>query len=412
MSENNNKIEIFTEEELKGEIWKPVNVEHLNTRYQVSNLGRARGNKSRKILKFYYEVDYKAIVPQYTPKGSKEIKKHWLIHRLVAVTFIPTDNPDKLQVNHIDGNKKNNRLSNLEWLTPKENMAHAKATGLRKENGRPLILTDTEGKTFEYTSKKDLLANVPWITDGRLSWALKHNTLIDSCKIEYKLDKHKKHKIPVDLTNYIELKEKPGYYLNRHGQVYSKSKKIHLEIQCEKKAYPRYKFNIKNQGGTSIMVHVLVARYFIDSPDNPAKTQVDHIDENKWNYKPENLRWCTPQENSQYYRDSLKQQNGSVRSHDEKSLDGGSEKLPVTEKPEQQRKSAAKPLIKVIDEVAKPVKKTISGKFNDLMDVGDTRVLKLKVTHEQYIAKLKAKTPVSLKKKSRPTGDGITGNDC
>ena len=60
-------------------------------------------------------------------------RKQYKIHRLVATIFIP--NPEnKEQVNHIDGNKANNSVSNLEWSTRNENIKHAFATGLSNNN--------------------------------------------------------------------------------------------------------------------------------------------------------------------------------------------------------------------------------------------------------------------------------------
>ena len=69
---------------------------------------------------------YQKVLIYYKPGKRKQVS----IHRLVACAFIP--NPNNLpQVNHIDGNKKNNNIDNLEWVTSSENVKHAFDTGLK-----------------------------------------------------------------------------------------------------------------------------------------------------------------------------------------------------------------------------------------------------------------------------------------
>lgn len=72
------------------------------------------------------------------------------VHRIVAKLFIP--NPEnKPQVNHIDGNKSNNIVSNLEWVTGSENCKHAWDNKLTKGKHRPLVILDKrDGKIYRF----------------------------------------------------------------------------------------------------------------------------------------------------------------------------------------------------------------------------------------------------------------------
>lgn len=91
--------------------------------YKISNYARIRNNKGRISNGHNHASGYKwiSIYP-----------KQYLIHRLVALVFLQNPN-NKPQVNHIDGNKHNNNLSNLEWCTNQENSQHAHNIGLHNK---------------------------------------------------------------------------------------------------------------------------------------------------------------------------------------------------------------------------------------------------------------------------------------
>lgn len=110
--------------------------------YTISDKGEIVNINTNKELKGYIRKDGYVIIS--LSKGGKKYKCY--LHRLVAETFIP--NPNNLpQVNHIDEDKTNNCVSNLEWITPKDNCNY----GTRNErqglgHSKPIEQYDLEGK--------------------------------------------------------------------------------------------------------------------------------------------------------------------------------------------------------------------------------------------------------------------------
>lgn len=109
--------------------WKKIFYNGKELNYSVSDEGQVRNDKTGYILRPSIISGYYSVRLSVEPN----VGKHFRINRLVALAFIP--NPENKQyVNHIDGDKLNNQVTNLEWTTPSENTIHAYKTGLRQAN--------------------------------------------------------------------------------------------------------------------------------------------------------------------------------------------------------------------------------------------------------------------------------------
>ena len=111
------------------EVWRPVPIYGYGKPYKVSSLGRVMYAPTQKILKIgeggaspYYAVSLRRF------PGDKPLRRE--VHRLVAMAFLGK-HPAKagLVVNHIDHNRYNNTVDNLEWVTQAQNLAHCRAAG-------------------------------------------------------------------------------------------------------------------------------------------------------------------------------------------------------------------------------------------------------------------------------------------
>lgn len=121
------------------EIWKKI-PDLMG--YSVSNKGRVKKDSTGQIMVLSKNGGYCRIT----------ISKH--VHRLVADAFIEKPNEEKCWVDHIDGNRSNNNVENLRWVTPSENALSFGHESRRKNKRRKVRATNLNGETIIFESRQ------------------------------------------------------------------------------------------------------------------------------------------------------------------------------------------------------------------------------------------------------------------
>ncbi|SEA91533.1 NUMOD4 motif-containing HNH endonuclease [Bacillus nitratireducens] len=119
--------------------------------FYVSTVGRIKSvdkaTRKERILKPTKRTDGYYAITVNKSDGGKKTCKTYKVHRLVGLAFIP-NSENKPTINHLDGNKENNAIENLEWATREEQEAHARETGLKTSGNTPAIVLDSNGEVI------------------------------------------------------------------------------------------------------------------------------------------------------------------------------------------------------------------------------------------------------------------------
>jgi hypothetical protein len=168
-----------------NEIWKSI---PNYPDYEVSNFGNVKSYKGKipKLLKInYYPNGYTFVSLRHNNKN-----KNFLIHRLVLSAFNPQENEEELQANHINCVRDDNRLDNLEWVTPQQNRNYREQLHHTPKSQKILVkfLDDREDMIFHTMTE---CANYFGLTRKAINNYLRSKTIRSDRKVQayfYRID--------------------------------------------------------------------------------------------------------------------------------------------------------------------------------------------------------------------------------
>ena len=239
------------------------------------------------------------------------------VHRLVAHAFLELPQSEAAwQVNHIDGNRSNNRIDNLEWVSQSENTLHSYATNPSRGNAgsakaRSVMIRPLGSCNWTRFSSIKLAAEAMSRPYRTVHSRCRRNSQVDG--YEYKFATVKQVELPGEEWRHMidprSGRRVPGRNVSSQGRIKSKAGYIscghsradgYSSTQIKTRSMSQYRFE---------SVHRLVAASFLGPPPSPEHSQVNHKDGNKSNNAVENLEYVTPAENLAHHFASWKGYN-------------------------------------------------------------------------------------------------------
>lgn len=155
---------------MENEEWKDI--KGYEGLYKVSNLGRVYSLYKNKVMKTRISTNGYIVINLY--KDGKFVTHR--VHRLVALNFIDKRETDEvLIVNHEDGDKSNNQVGNLKWVTYSENKKHAIEMGLFEDNVEGLLRSNRSRMKKVAIIKDNKILKVSECSRDLAEWVLENN---------------------------------------------------------------------------------------------------------------------------------------------------------------------------------------------------------------------------------------------
>lgn len=284
------KVSLFPNADLEGEQWRIVNGSPW---YEVSNCGRVRNATDRHIIKLQRKKGY---------CRAHLIDKTHMVHVLVARAFLPpAREAEQNTVNHKNGIKHDNCISNLEWASRSEQAKHAHANGLVRQSSLCRQVNQFRGQqliaTFESIADAARSTGLPTSSIGH--WCRGYRQPIGEFRFTYSGDSACViTTTEQDALEWVSVEGFPMYEICREGFVRNMTSHICLSQRLIDGEYTTVTLCATGSDLKKCRpLHILLAKAFLPNP--LGLPVVHHRDENKTNNALDNLQWVTHQENSE-----------------------------------------------------------------------------------------------------------------